>query len=111
MIASYENGYFLDSNVWIYAMAHNQDINKHNIACRLVNTEKAAVEEQMAGAKIIYLATHGLLDELSEPGIPGAVALAPSGKDHGLLSANEVLNLHFVASLQSPSLTSLALQV
>ena len=38
MTASYENGYFLDSNVWIYAMAHNQDINKHNIAFRLVNS-------------------------------------------------------------------------
>ncbi len=60
---------------------------------------KAAVEQQMAGAKIIHLATHGLLDELSEPGIPGAVALAPSGKDNGLLSANEVLNLHLNANL------------
>ena len=60
---------------------------------------KAAVEQQMAGAKIIHLATHGLLDELSEPGNPGALALAPSGKDNGLLSANEVLNLHLNADL------------
>ncbi|MDF5729714.1 MAG: CHAT domain-containing protein, partial [Rhizonema sp. PD38] len=60
---------------------------------------KAAVEQQMVGAQIIHLATHGLLDELSEPGIPGAVALAPSGKDNGLLSANEVLNLHLNANL------------
>ncbi|TBR61845.1 Fis family transcriptional regulator, partial [Westiellopsis prolifica IICB1] len=60
---------------------------------------KAAVTEQMQQAKFIHLATHGLLDELGEGGIPGQVALAPAGKDNGLLSANEVLNLKLNAEL------------
>ncbi|TFI51195.1 CHAT domain-containing protein [Mastigocladus laminosus UU774] len=60
---------------------------------------KAAVIGQMSQARIIHLATHGLLDELGEGGIPGQVALAPAGKDNGLLSANEVLNLKLNAEL------------
>lgn len=47
MTASYENGYFLDSNVWIYAIAHNQDINKHNIACHLINAEGVIISTQV----------------------------------------------------------------
>ncbi len=60
---------------------------------------KAAVERQMAGLRIIHLATHGLLDDLGEAGIPGAVALAPDGKDDGLLRANEVVKLNLNAEL------------
>jgi CHAT domain-containing protein/lipopolysaccharide biosynthesis regulator YciM len=60
---------------------------------------KAVVTGQMPQARIIHLATHGLLDELGEVGIPGQVALAPAGKDNGLLSANEVLNLSLNAQL------------
>ncbi|MEH2356668.1 CHAT domain-containing protein [Nostoc sp.] len=60
---------------------------------------KAAVIQQMPQVRIIHLATHGLLDELGEEGIPGQVALAPAGKDDGLLSANEVLNLKLNAEL------------
>ncbi len=60
---------------------------------------KAAVQQQMAKAKIIHLATHGLLDNIDEPGIPGVVALAPSGKDDGLLSANDILKLNLNAEL------------
>jgi CHAT domain-containing protein len=78
-----------------------------NIIAKLLNTQplvgkqatKAAVTQQMARARIIHLATHGLLDNLDEAGIPGAVALAPEGKDNGLLSANEVLNLNLNAEL------------
>ncbi|KAB8331770.1 CHAT domain-containing protein, partial [Scytonema tolypothrichoides VB-61278] len=78
-----------------------------NIIAKLLNTQpltgkgatKAAVEQQMLKAKIIHLATHGLLDNIDEPGIPGVVALAPSGKDDGLLSANEVLKLKLNAEL------------
>ena len=58
-----------------------------------------AVKKLMERARIIHLATHGLLDNLAEAGIPGVVALAPSKGDDGLLSANEVLDLKLNAEL------------
>ncbi|MBW4593283.1 MAG: tetratricopeptide repeat protein [Brasilonema angustatum HA4187-MV1] len=60
---------------------------------------KAAVQQQMVKARIIHLATHGLLDNIDEPGIPGVVALAPDGNDDGLLTANDVLKLKLNAEL------------
>ncbi len=60
---------------------------------------KVAVKKLMERARIIHLATHGLLDNLAEAGIPGVVALAPSKGDDGLLSANEVLDLKLNAEL------------
>lgn len=47
MTAIHENGYFLDSNIWIYALANNQDINKRNIACRLVDAEGVIISTQV----------------------------------------------------------------
>jgi CHAT domain-containing protein len=53
----------------------------------------------MPQAKIIHLATHGLFDDLRGLGSAialapsfGRLALAPSGKDDGLLTAEEILN-------------------
>ncbi|MBW4479981.1 MAG: CHAT domain-containing protein [Tolypothrix brevis GSE-NOS-MK-07-07A] len=69
------------------------------ISCpTLLNTKpligKAATETEvvakMPQAKIIHLATHGLFDDLR--GLGSAIALAPSGKDDGLLTAEEILN-------------------
>ncbi len=39
---------------------------------------KAAVMRRMPQAKIIHLATHGLLDDFSGAGVPGALVFAPS---------------------------------
>ncbi|MBW4639199.1 MAG: CHAT domain-containing protein [Gloeocapsa sp. UFS-A4-WI-NPMV-4B04] len=41
-------------------------------------------------ARIIHLATHGILDE--EQGLSSAIALAPSKTDDGLITASEILN-------------------
>jgi CHAT domain-containing protein/uncharacterized protein HemY len=60
---------------------------------------KAVVLQQMPGARIIHLATHGLLDDVKKLGIPGAVVLAPDGKDNGLLTAGEILDLKLNAEL------------
>ncbi|MBD1920035.1 CHAT domain-containing protein [Microcoleus sp. FACHB-831] len=60
---------------------------------------KAAILQKMPEARIIHLATHGLLDDFTGGGVPGAIALAPSGKDNGLLSAGELLNLKLNADL------------
>ncbi|HEY9805154.1 MAG TPA: CHAT domain-containing protein, partial [Candidatus Obscuribacterales bacterium] len=54
---------------------------------------KAAVLQQMSQTRLVHLATHGLLDDFKGLGIPGAIALAPSGKDDGLLTASEILDL------------------
>jgi CHAT domain-containing protein len=60
---------------------------------------KALVTKKMREARYIHLATHGLLDNLEQDGIPGTIALAPSGEDNGLLSANEVLGMNLKADL------------
>ncbi|NER49921.1 MAG: CHAT domain-containing protein [Symploca sp. SIO1A3] len=53
-------------------------------------TEKTIVEK-LPKAKIIHLATHGLLDDISGVGSPGAIALAPSGKDDGFLTSRDIM--------------------
>ncbi len=61
-----------------------------------------AIVQQMPKAKIIHLATHGLLDDFTGQGVPGAIALAPSGTgelNDGLLTANEILDLDLNAEL------------
>jgi CHAT domain-containing protein len=73
---------------------------------RLLNTQafigktatKAAIVEKMPTARIIHLATHGLLDDFGS-GVPGAIALAPSGNDNGLLTAGEIFGLKLNAEL------------
>lgn len=59
---------------------------------------KQAILQQLPGARIVHLATHGLLDGVGE-GVPGAIALAPSGGDSGLLTAGEILDLRLNAEL------------
>jgi CHAT domain-containing protein/tetratricopeptide (TPR) repeat protein len=58
---------------------------------------KAIALEQMPTAKLIHLATHGLLDNLR--GLGSNLALAPDGDDNGLLTADEILNLKLQADL------------
>jgi len=63
---------------------------------------KAAIVPKLSRARIIHLATHGLLDDLKGLGTPGAIALAPSGNgepNDGLLTANEILDLKLNAEL------------
>ncbi len=60
---------------------------------------KNAFLEQLPQAKSIHFATYGLLDDNQRMGIPGAIALAPSGNDSGLLAAAEILNLQLKAEL------------
>ncbi|MFM6693003.1 MAG: CHAT domain-containing protein, partial [Microcystis panniformis] len=60
---------------------------------------KTAILSQLPQARIIHLATHGLLDDFKGLGVPSAIALAPSGNDDGLLTADEILNLKLNAEL------------
>ncbi|MEO1377295.1 MAG: CHAT domain-containing tetratricopeptide repeat protein [Cyanobacteria bacterium J06635_10] len=59
----------------------------------------ATVLKRMPSARIIHLATHGLLDDVKKLGIPGTIVLAPDGKDNGLLTASDILNLKLNAEL------------
>ncbi len=59
---------------------------------------KAAVLEQLRTASTVHFATHGLLDTITGD-MPGAIALAPSGQDNGLLSASEIFDLKLQANL------------
>jgi len=79
------------------ALAIAQLLNTQAITGNLAT--KAAILPKMAQARIIHLATHGLLDDFTGEGVPGAIALAPSGKDNGLLTASEILNLKLNAEL------------
>jgi CHAT domain-containing protein/lipopolysaccharide biosynthesis regulator YciM len=58
---------------------------------------KAAIVQKMPQASIIHLATHGLLDDVN--GLGSAIALAPSGGDDGLLTAEEIFDMKLQASL------------
>ncbi len=58
---------------------------------------KAAVVSLMPNSRIIHLATHGIMDE--NRGIGSAIALAPTTKDNGLLTAEDILNLKLNADL------------
>ncbi|MFN6437152.1 MAG: tetratricopeptide repeat protein [Nostoc sp. DedSLP01] len=63
---------------------------------------KAKILPKLSQARIIHLATHGLLDDFKGLGVPGAIALAPSGNgelNDGLLTANEILDLNLNAEL------------
>jgi CHAT domain-containing protein len=67
------------------------------------NANKSKVLQQMNQAKLIHLATHGLLSDFLGLGVPGAIALAPDqqnqGINNGVLTANEILDLKLNADL------------
>jgi hypothetical protein len=63
------------------------------------NAAKAEIVQRMPFSRIIHLATHGLLDSFKMQEVPGAIALAPSKGDDGLLTAPEILNLKLSAEL------------
>jgi CHAT domain-containing protein len=79
------------------ALAIAQLLNTQAITGNLAT--KAAILPKMAQARLIHLATHGLLDDFTGEGVPGAIALAPSGNDNGLLTASEILTLKLNAEL------------
>ena len=60
---------------------------------------KQEVLGKISAARIIHLATHGLLDDLDGMGLPGAIALAPGSGDEGLLTSNEIMGLKLNAEL------------
>ena len=60
---------------------------------------KAAVVARLRQARLVHLATHGLLADVRGLGIPGAVALGPSPGDDGLLTTSEILDLDLGAEL------------
>lgn len=60
---------------------------------------KLDIVKQMPKARIIHIATHGLLDDIKQLGVPGAIALAPSGNDNGFLTSTEIIDLQLNAQL------------
>ncbi|HBB32051.1 MAG TPA: Fis family transcriptional regulator [Cyanobacteria bacterium UBA8803] len=79
---------------------------------RLFNTKplignqatETLIKSQLPKAGKIHLATHGLLDYGQLQGevqldLPGAIALAPSSQDDGLLTASEIFDLQLKAEL------------
>jgi CHAT domain-containing protein len=66
---------------------------------------KVSILKKLPEARLVHFATHGLLEygsrssSLEGLGIPGAIALAPSRNDDGLLTTSDVLNLRLRAEL------------
>lgn len=60
---------------------------------------ETVIKQQMLQAGTIHLATHGLLNDFQGSGVPGALALTPSKKDDGLLTASEILGMKLNAEL------------
>ena len=57
------------------------------------------IKQQISQARLVHLATHGLLNDFTNSGIPGAIALAPGGGEDGVLTSNEILDLNLNAEL------------
>lgn len=53
----------------------------------------------MEKAQLIHLATHGLLDDIKQLGLPGAIALAPTTNNNGFLTSDEIIGLKLKADL------------
>ncbi len=67
-----------------------------------VQATKANILQKLSSSKLVHLATHGILDygnQNTSLGVPGAIALTPSEKDTGWLTANEIFNLQMNADL------------
>lgn len=60
---------------------------------------KLHIKKLLPKAKLIHLATHGEWYLTDQSGIPGAIALAPSDDDSGLLTSGEILDLELNAEL------------
>lgn len=60
---------------------------------------KAAILTMMPDAGVIHLATHGIREDVRGQGVPGALMLAASGSDDGLLTASEIMDLRLQAGL------------
>ncbi|WP_346289530.1 CHAT domain-containing tetratricopeptide repeat protein [Sphaerothrix gracilis] len=60
---------------------------------------ETAVKQQLSQARLVHLATHGLLEDIPDLGIPGALALAPGAGADGWLTASEIFNLQLQADL------------
>ena len=52
---------------------------------------ESAIVQKMASAKLIHLATHGLLDSTNVDGFPGAIAFTPDSKNDGFLTTVEIM--------------------
>lgn len=59
---------------------------------------KAAFKQKLSSARIIHLATHGLLDD-ADKSIASAIALTPTSNDDGLLTPAEIVDLKINAEL------------
>ncbi|MHC5597104.1 MAG: CHAT domain-containing protein, partial [Nostoc sp.] len=57
----------------------------------------ATVVKRLPQARFVHLATHGLFDDIQ--GLNSGIALTPSGKDDGLLTASQILDLKLNAEL------------
>ncbi|ASC70585.1 tetratricopeptide repeat domain protein [Halomicronema hongdechloris C2206] len=65
---------------------------------------EAHVKQRLPSARLIHLATHGLLDHghpqaSGAPDVPGALALAPGDGEDGLLTTAEILAMELQAEL------------
>ncbi|MDZ8263858.1 CHAT domain-containing tetratricopeptide repeat protein, partial [Nostoc sp. ChiQUE01b] len=91
----------------------NAEIEAKQVA-QLFNTQAitgnqattSLILQQLPKARIVHFATHGLLDDFTGGGVPGAIALAPEpinkGKEegnNGLLTASEIFDLKLNAEL------------
>nr|WP_242063456.1 tetratricopeptide repeat protein [Nostoc sp. FACHB-892] len=60
---------------------------------------ETTVKQLMQSVDVVHLATHGLLNDFKGLGVPGAIALAPSSQDDGLLTSGEIFDMKLDADL------------
>jgi len=71
----------------------------NSLALTGASATESLISQRLPQAGYIHLATHGLLDDIDNEGIPGAIALAPDNHEDGFLTANELLQLPLQADL------------
>jgi CHAT domain-containing protein/tetratricopeptide (TPR) repeat protein len=63
------------------------------------NAGKREILQLFPQYRLLHLASHGLLEGFGDPLLPGALVLAPSKDDNGLLTAREIAGLSLRADL------------
>ena len=72
-------------------------LNTHPITGK--KATKGNVISKMLDARLIHLAAHGLLDDIRQTGIPGAIVLASEDGADGLLTSDEIYSTKLNAKL------------
>lgn len=104
--------YFVDSNIWLYALIQSQDINKHKIANQLVQSENIFVSTQVINEVCVNLIKKAAFSEQQVYALVSAFYQAYTVIELNidiLLKASDLRN-NYLFSFWDSLITAMALQ-